>query len=261
MNRSGFRSRRHPFALERSRNEAQTRFSLSLSNGEPSRCYFEDGKETPVTRQREQKDDGSRMILDDGSSGRGRLHYGGGAPHEFTVEKTTGPLETSKVPQSKRRIRPRSYAEPRTVTGRSRLCFSHCGNNGTPVSAASEGRNGILVSRNGTVYSSSRDNDLFTFGNGCRGVTPGGPCHNGVSMGDLETRLTYLRRQQLEKRKSISNFAISCLEPNPTAYFVEEEQQVSSVVLLKFPSSCSLGRREIFKWNSSLIIISSSLLD
>ena len=120
-------------------------------------------------------------------------------------ESTTAGMmvEVSKVPQMKqRRMRPRSYAEP----GGSRLSFSYCGS-GTCD-------NGILV-RNGF------HDDLVTFGEDSEGT------YNGIAISDLEARVSRLRRrQQMEKRKSISNFAISCLEPNPTAYFVQEEQVV-----------------------------------
>lgn len=121
--------------------------------------------------------------------------------------------DRSKAPETKqqRRIRPKSYAEP---GGRNRLSFSASvnGNSGKE-------RNGTLVRRENFL-----EDDMFTFENGF------GETYKGVAITDLEERVSRLRRLwHREKRNSISNFAISCLEPNPKAFFVHDADDEVSV--------------------------------
>ena len=127
---------------------------------------------------------------------------------------------TNKSP-GRKKWRPMSYAEP---GGRNRLSFSLCSNSNSNGNAP----NLSLVrntnsSDNGTSYSQP-DYDSSGMSVNSSSTNSSSTKYNGHNITDLEARLLRLRQQQWERRKSISDFAISCIDPTPISYAVMQQQ-------------------------------------
>lgn len=127
---------------------------------------------------------------------------GGGGGNLATLKRPT------TVSFQKKKARPFSYAEPGSLNGRHDDHQNH--SNGSEYNGAT-----YLSSTSIPTADLSPKGKLENVGN-C------GATYNGHNVADLEARLARLRVQQLERRKSL-DFAISCVEPDPTCFSVEEQ--------------------------------------
>lgn len=123
--------------------------------------------------------------------------------------QSNGATATLKRPTSvsfqKKKARPFSYAEPGSLTN---------GNHFNDNVKLRNGKSNDHLAISPPPISSPKGR-LENIGND-------GATYNGHNVADLEARLARLRYQQRERRKSL-DFAISCVEPDPTCFSVEEQ--------------------------------------
>ncbi len=141
---------------------------------------------------------------------------------------TSGNTATLKRPTTvsfqKKKARPFSYAEPGSLSN------GHHNHHATSSSHLHQLQksNGISSSKKSSIINScdSHFNSIPVTNLSPKGklenVGNDGPTYNGHNVADLEARLAHLRVQQRERRKSL-DFAISCVEPDPTCFSVEEQ--------------------------------------
>lgn len=141
---------------------------------------------------------------------------------------SSGNTATLKRPTTvsfqKKKARPFSYAEPGSLSN------GHHNHHTTSSSHLHQLQkpNGISSSKKSSIINTCGSNlnsipvtNLSPKGK-LENVGNDGPTYNGHNVADLEARLAHLRVQQRERRKSL-DFAISCVEPDPTCFSVEEQ--------------------------------------
>lgn len=159
---------------------------------------------------------GNNPSLSSSSSGPQSLTSGG---NTATLKRPT------TVSFQKKKARPFSYAEPGSLSN------GHASNNHSHHHQNSHLQqnyaNGISKVKHGGMGINNGDINPIPITNltpkgRLENVGNDGPTYNGHNVADLEARLVRLRVQQRERRKSL-DFAISCVEPDPTCFSMEEQ--------------------------------------
>jgi hypothetical protein len=126
---------------------------------------------------------------------------------------------------TKKKCRPQSYAEPKkyrplSYAEQPLISGSHHHYNNHHLVNNAHQSPVTNIMKNGSISSSGGGSSLSSFSRGrYESMGNGGASFNGHRIAELEARLTQLRIQQMHRRKSV-DFAISCVEPDPTYFYV-----------------------------------------